>query len=122
MLIHRGKIFREFIDRYCAANECSITWVAKKAGYDQSTIYRHFEKAELPYHIIYKYGKALEHDFSIEFPEMTDEFEMIKETENRAVVNDLEECTRQRDYWMKKYVDLLEKHNALLMNKLSENQ
>jgi len=56
MLNNRGIILRKVVDKYCDINKSSITAVAHAAGYNQSTIYRHFDKSDLSYHIIRKYG------------------------------------------------------------------
>lgn|SRR5690606_19304942 len=118
MLTHRGEILRSVIDKYCAANATSITSVAQKAGYNQATIYRHFAKEDLSFHIIRKYGRAMRHDFSREFPEMKEEFDYLTEPEEKYETINLSTCIEQRDMWQARYYELLEKHNALLTEKL----
>lgn len=118
MLNHRGKIFRTVVDKYCNETRMSISKLTKEAGYDQSTIYRHFEKEDLAFHIIKRYGKIMKYDFTKDFPEMaeSDFFETEQWTANNP---DLDECLKQSDMWKSKYLNLLEQHNALLMEKLS---
>lgn len=120
MLIHRGKILREAVDKYCKKHGTPITRIAKKAGYDQSTIYRHFDKDDLSFSTIIKYGKAMEHDFSEEFPEMIEFFSFEKP---EVKLNDSrmsnEECMEQLKHYQKKYIELLEKHNQMLTNRLT---
>lgn len=120
MLTHRGEILRSVIDKYCAANATSITSVAQKAGYNQATIYRHFAKEDLSFHIIRKYGRAMRHDFSREFPEMKEEFDYLSEPEEKYETMNLSTCIEQRNMWQSRYYELLEKHNALLTEKLKE--
>ena len=120
MLKHRGEVLHNTCMRYCQINGMSLTALAKKAGYNQSTIYRHFEKEDLPYHIIRRYGKAMGHDFRVEFPEMAEDFDLVNEpVAEYMATTTLGACLEQRDYWRNRYVDLLEQHNKLLLNQLS---
>ncbi|WP_040478844.1 TetR/AcrR family transcriptional regulator [Mariniradius saccharolyticus] len=123
MLTHRGKILREVVDKYCAAQGSTISAVAQKAGYNQATIYRHFEKEDLPFHIIRKYGKAMGHDFRMEYPEMEEEMAAWSEPTEKYgnYTQTLSEVVLERDQWREKYYRLLEIHNKLLMERL-QNQ
>jgi AcrR family transcriptional regulator len=118
VLIHRGKILREVVDKYCDMNKVTITSLSHAVGINQSTIYRHFEKDDLPYHIILKYGKAMRYDFSKEFPDMTEALDMLSDGEVEYGSIDLSTCKKQLEHWQNKYINLLEKHNELLMDKL----
>lgn len=121
MLKHRGKILQDVCNRYCQINGMSLTALSRKAGYDQSTLYRHFDKDTLPFHTIRRYGKAMSHDFRKEFPEMAEDFELVMEPETEYMTTTtLASCMEQRDYWHKKYVDLLERHNDLLTDQLKK--
>jgi AcrR family transcriptional regulator len=122
MLIHRGKILQDAVYKYCEKHGISITRLAKKAGYEQSTIYRHFSNDKLSYNVIIKYGKAMMHDFSEEFPDMMRHFRLEeeapeKEMPDKGLTND--ECMEQLKYYQKKYIELLEKHNQMLINRLT---
>lgn len=120
MLTHRGKILKDVVYKYCEKHGTPITKIAKTAGYDQSTIYRHFDRDDLNYSILIKYGKAISHDFSEEFPEMVEEFSFSKpehRPEEMKMSND--ECMEQLNYYQKKYIELLEKHNQMLTNRLT---
>lgn len=121
MLIHRGKILKELIYKYCQQEGISITKIAKRAGYDQSTVYRHFTLDNLNYNILIRYGKAMRHDFSEEFPEMTDYFTVEEEVFPKELPPQPlspEECMEQLKYYQTKYIELLEKHNKMLANRL----
>lgn len=123
VLKHKGQILKNAIYRYCDMQGMSLTALAKKAGYDQSTPYRHFEKEDLQNHIILRWGKAMGYDFRKEFPELEEDWDMVKDTD-RASYPDKptgEECEKQVEYWRKKYVDLLELHNQLLMEKVKNH-
>lgn len=121
MLNHRGKMLRKVIDQHCNSSGMTITAIAQKAGYNQATIYRHFEKEDLPYHIIRKYGKAIGHDFRMEYPEMEEELSAWSEPGPAKYGNypqTLSEVVTERDMWKEKYYKLLENHNRLLLERL----
>jgi len=121
MLNHRGKILRTTVDKYCNSQGVSITAIAHKAGYNQATIYRHFDKEDLPFHIIRKYGKAMNHDFRMEYPDMEDEFSTVGDGPGEKYGNypqTLTEVIAERDKWREKYYKLLEIHNRLLIERL----
>jgi AcrR family transcriptional regulator len=120
--MHKGEIFKDVFYRYCQVHGISLTALAKKAGYDQSTPYRHFDQDDLQNHIILRWGKAMGHDFRKEFPELAADYELISEEDKEAFgigdrVKDLEQSL---EHWKKKYMDLLERHNELLMDKLNQ--
>lgn len=43
MTIHKAKILKDAINRFCKMEGLSLTALAKKAAYDQSPPYRHLE-------------------------------------------------------------------------------
>lgn len=121
---HRGKILRKVVDRYCNMHKSTISHIAHEAGYDQSTIYRHFDKADLAFHILRKYGKVLHYDFGVDYPELIEEQVSFLEdvsSYGRFVQDELatDECRSQLAFWQMKYIKLLEQHNDLLVSKLS---
>lgn len=124
MIKHKGEILKKVIYKYCNMQGVSLTALAKKAGYDQSTPYRHFDRDDLPNHTILRWGKAMKHDFRKEFPELAEDWELISQ-EDRMIEPEGEtakEYEEKIEYWRTKYVDLLERHNELLMSKLKGNQ
>tara|TARA_R110002020_G_C16314529_1_gene774171 strand:+ start:6471 stop:6887 length:417 start_codon:yes stop_codon:yes gene_type:complete len=123
VLKHNGKILQETVNKWCGINGFSLTALAKKIGINQSTLYKHFDREDLPYYTIRRYGKAMGHDFRKEFPEMADDFEMVSEPERESyAVSNLAECEKQRQLWQRKYMELLERHNEMLMSQLQENK
>ena len=66
MLINRGKV----LEKVFKASGFSLTELSKRVAYDRTTVYRHFAKPDLEFTILIRYGKALNHDFTIEFPEL----------------------------------------------------
>lgn len=73
MLKHRGQIVEKVVRKWCAKNGFTILALSKKLEQAPSTTYRQLEKEELPFHIIKRFGKAMGHDFRVEFPEIEDE-------------------------------------------------
>lgn len=90
--------------------------VAMMAGYSRSAYYKHIENPNLEYHILMAYGKAIKHDFTIELPEMPKYIFNDPEDSNRP--SSIEEAIRQRDMWKDKYVELLEKYNRLIEERM----
>lgn len=125
MLKHRGKILEGIVRKYCDQNGFSITALSKKIDQNPSSTYRQFEKEDLPFYIIQKFGKAMGHDFRVEFPEMEDDmgYAVPGTAEIDSKIYEpitLLQAIQQRDTWKNKYLELMEKHNALLQLKLEE--
>lgn len=120
MEVHRGELLRQTLKKYCKANGVTLTYIARQVGYDQSTLYKHFDKEDLDYHIIRKYGKAIKHDFRMEYPSMENDYlSIIEETGEDGKT--MEECLKEIEHWKMKYLSLLEKHNQLLTERVNNN-
>ncbi len=97
--------------------------IIEKAGYKYPTFYVHIKNDDLSYQILARYGKALNHDFSIEFPEMLDHI-----MNDDAVVYpeklSFEEMTNDRDKWRTKFISLNERYRILQdkYNKMLEDK
>lgn len=125
MLKHRGKILEEVVRKWCDQSGFSITALSKKIGQNPSSTYRQFEKEDLPFYIIQKFGKSMGHDFRVEFPEMEDDmgYAVPGAAEIDSKIYEpitLLQAIQQRDTWKNKYLELMEKYNALLQLKLEE--
>ncbi len=92
--------------------------VALKAGYSRSAFYKHVENPNLDYHIIMAYGKALNYDFTQEFPDMPRYEIHDAETFYNSTPTTREEMLMQRDYWRDKYYELLEKYTGMIEEKM----
>lgn len=119
MLINRGEI----LEKIFKASGFTLTELSKRVSYDRTTVYRHFAKPDLEFSILLKYGKALNHDFTVEFPELLSYFGTIEEPMNAYTPQTLAEALKERDLWKDKYIKLLEKHNSLILKtyKISED-
>lgn len=108
--IHIGEVLHEVASRH----NLSISEIAKRAGYTQSTFYKHIKRADLPYKILYKYAQAMNYFFLKELPDfkkwLGDKGLIDKEGEG----NDYEKLKKDRDNWKDKYYILLEKYNNIL--------
>lgn len=112
---HRGEI----VEKVVRASNMSLTKISKQIGYDRSSMYNFFENPDLPFDIILLIGKAIKHDFRIEFPELfiQDPADIVSEPEPKYLA--LNDCLREKEEWRNKYYTLLEEHTTLLrsMNK-----
>jgi hypothetical protein len=90
-----------------------------RANYSRSSYYKHISNPDLDFHILIAYGKAIGHDFTEEFPEMPKYvLEDPEETYSKPLT--LDEAIRQRDQWKDKYLDLLEKYNRMIEERMEK--
>lgn len=114
--LNRGQVLATAVE----ATGLNKEQVAIKAGYSRSGYYKHIENPDLDFHILMAYGKAIGHDFTQEFPEMPRY--LLEEPEQMyGKKPSLEEVVRQRDQWKDKYLELLEKYNKLIEERLKGN-
>ena len=108
----------QVIEHVVREDHVGISELSRKLHVSRRTIYNWFNQKTLSYEIIYKIGKAIKHDFSKEFPENF----MIDMQESRLNKDSLIDGDDNTDgayadsvnYWMNKYILLLEKYNELL--------
>lgn len=120
-MIHRGKILEQVLRKWSSENGAPLTFIAKKAGYDRSTIYRHFKDESLDYGIIRQYGRIIRHDFSKEFPTLKESDTIGLDPEEPYGGMSKEECYSQVEHWRNKYIKLLEQYNSIVVEKLLMN-
>lgn len=94
---HKG----EYLNWVVRTKGIKITVLTAKVGVDRSTFYNHIKDPGLPYAVIVKYGKILNHDFSAVYPKMPSE-----NHENSPMITTFEEMEKDRDWWKSKYQDL----------------
>lgn len=104
---HKG----EYLNWVVRTKGIKITVLTEKVGVDRSTFYNHIKDPMLPYSVIAKYGKILNHDFSSEYPKLQED-----NSDNGPIITTFEEMQRDRDFWKSKYQDL-EKRLAGLLDK-----
>lgn len=107
--IHRGKVLHDALRQHPR----KIKEIVKDAGYQYGTFYKHAAKEDLSYEIIAKYGKAINKDFSVEFPEMND-FPSLAIVERANMHTSSIEIQNELNDLREKYSHFLNKHNLLL--------
>ncbi len=111
--IHRGQVLKNAVEVTGLNKEV----VAEKAGYTRSSYYKHIQEPNLAYHILTAYGKAIKHDFTIELHDMPKY--MLEEPTTDYDKTMSPEAIRQIVYWKDKYLELLEKYNQLIEERLA---
>lgn len=113
--LNRGQILAAAVE----ASNLSKEDVAAKAGYSRSAYYKHIENPNLDYHILIAYGKAIGHDFTEEFPDMP-KYLLEEPDEGYGKPKNLEEALRFLEQWKNKYLELLEKYNRLIEERMEK--
>lgn len=111
--IHRGQVLQAAVD----ATRLNKKDVAEKAGYSRASYYKHIQEPELDFHILAAYGKAIKYDFSEELHDMP-KYALSEPDIPYGKVLTAEEAIHQRDYWKDKYLELLEKYNRLIEERM----
>ena len=116
MLRHDGEILKKLIGK----GEVPISRIAKQLGVDRSTIYRMFEKTDIPIEFLLKIGKVINKDMSTFFPEV---IQAIQEPPmNYNSPKSYSDLLDESRYWKDKYIDILEKYNSLLKEQLASSK
>ena len=103
---NRGQIVEKIIRR----SGYSITKLSKKLGISRNTLYNRFENPSLGYRFIVEVGNVIHYDFTLDFPEIKEEIELLGEPPLRSVDRETAELWRAEG----KYILLLEKYTKLL--------
>ena len=115
---HKGKI----VEKAVRESGISITKICKKLGKTTRWMYYTFENPDVSLDYIIKIGKIIHHDFSSEIKE----YSSFMEKSLRYTIYEPEASYIDRlenaDYWKDKYLELLEKYNALLAEKLENKK
>lgn len=108
----------QVIERTVRADHIGVSELSRKLQVSRRTIYNWFHQERLSLDIICKIGSAIKHDFSKEFP---DDFARLNGENSYndnlymgGVGNSDEAYANSVNYWMNKYINLLEKYNELL--------
>lgn len=100
MSLHHGSIVEKAIRR----SSRSITDIAKSTNLNRRSIYNYFNQKRLKPSLIISIGTAIQFDFSEEIPEL------------KSNKNHIDVTFEKEDYWKSRYIDLLEKYNAILQH------
>ncbi|MGE8423695.1 MAG: hypothetical protein ACN6PI_12745 [Sphingobacterium siyangense] len=107
--IHRGKILHEVLKKHPRR----IKDIVEDAGYKYGTFYKHKNNPDLSFEIIAKYGKVINKDFSVEFPDMAN-FPSLALVETAYSNRGSIDLKKELDELREKYSIFLNKHNAIL--------
>ncbi|MEJ7560761.1 MAG: hypothetical protein WKF66_20790 [Pedobacter sp.] len=104
MLQHRGQIVEKVIRR----KGTSLTDLAKVMKVNRRTLYNWFKQRNLKQETIVRMGFAMNHDFSVEFPDLliSEDFKVKSPVQLKV--------DSKGDDWKEKYIDLLERYTSLL--------
>ncbi len=103
----------EIVELVIRRNNLSISELSRRLHVSRRSIYNWFEQSDLSLDVICKIGEVLNHDFSLDFPDL---FNMNKLKFLDNLNQDFQEEINQNsvNYWRNKYISLLEKHNEIL--------
>lgn len=112
MTTNKGDVIERAVRKKIGISELS-----RKLQVSRTAIYNWFEYGHVNLETICKIGKAIDYDFTKEFPE---EFANAQNLNGMdvpvAAENQDEDIHDIVNHWMTKYIDLLEKYNALLVD------
>ncbi|MBL4678623.1 MAG: helix-turn-helix domain-containing protein [Mucilaginibacter sp.] len=98
----------------------SISEIARLTVINRKTVYNWFNQKYLKPEIIYKIGCVINHDFSVEFPELFTKDHFSKQ--NKEVFMNTQGGSNnempENIAWKDRYIALLEKYNNLLVKRL----
>jgi plasmid maintenance system antidote protein VapI len=106
------------VEKIVRRSGISIAELARRIHVDRRSIYYWFKQDNLNPDIIYRIGKALNHDFSSEIPSLANSFNLDAHTKDAKRITPDE--SNNVLYWKNKYIALLEKYNELLVSINSE--
>jgi hypothetical protein len=87
-------------------------------GISSKTVYRHYGTIDLDDTTMLRYGQVLRHDFSKEIPQLAEAMNFFKEPEAKYYTRTKEDLIEEIESWKNKYINLLEKYNKLVEEKL----
>lgn len=113
--IHRGLVLKNAVDITGLNKEI----VAEKAGYTRASYYKHIQEPSLPFHILIAYGRSINYDFTEDLPEMP---KYLLQEHDAGYEKNLtaDQAIKQIHYWKDKYLDLLEKYNRLIEERVGK--
>jgi hypothetical protein len=118
MPLHHGQI----IERILRRQDLSICEVARLISVNRRTMYNWFNIQTLKPEIIYQVGHAINHDFSVEFPDFFKTGDFVLKAKSTLSSNEkLKIWEAEKELIYKgKYLDLLDRYGQLV-DKLTHN-
>jgi AcrR family transcriptional regulator len=102
---HHGEI----VETAVRASGVSISRLAKKLGVTRQTVYNYFHSQTIPWDTIRQIGDYINHDFSQEVKENGKKYNI-----DTNFPFQFKDDAQEASFWRYKYIELLEKYNALL--------
>lgn len=100
--LHRGEIVKSIISRL----KISKTLIADRLNIHRTTLYGYFEEPDLSLDKVVKIGAIINHDFSVEIPEVKyykgTTLQQVNEDGANYQINlakDYNDCVKDRDFW-----------------------
>lgn len=117
MELHHGQTIERIIRR----NGYSITELARLTGVNRRSVYNWFNQRHLKPEVIYRIGVVINYDFSSLFPGLfpKDDFMQAQKMEIEQV-GEINPLSKEDSSFKDKYIELLEKHNELLLTYLNQ--
>jgi hypothetical protein len=94
----------------------SISEIARLTSINRKSVYNWFNQKYLKPEVIFRIGCIINHDFSVEFPELFTPEHFNKGDKQESSNSEIPNNT----VWKDKYIALLERYNDLLTNRLHE--
>lgn len=92
-----------------------ISELSRKLQVSRTAIYNWFESGQINLDTICKIGEAIDHDFTKEFPEEFANAQHSAANSGTTPAENKDEANSV-DYWINKYINLLEQYNDLLLD------
>lgn len=103
-------------------NKISISELSRILDVSRTSIYNWFQQPQLSLDIVCKIGYVIDYDFGNDFPDaFAKAGDRIMANLVKEKMDDAQYYTNSVQYWMNKYITLLEKHTELLNNTMNSN-
>lgn len=111
MITHHGHVVEKVIRR----DGHSISDISRLLSVNRRSIYNWFDQPKLRPEIIYRIGCVIEHDFSIELPDVfsPNDFKFNAEVKEDVIATGNDKPLKDDAYWKEKYYSLLERYDLL---------
>ena len=114
------KHYGQIVELVIRKKGVSISELARLTHMNRRSVYNWFNQKYLKQETIYQIGIIISHDFSVEFPEL---FRQEDFNQNQVELNGTSFWEPPNpSLWKDKYIELLEKYNNLLRNRMESGQ
>lgn len=116
MANHYGQIVEKVIRR----DGHSISDVSRLMKVNRRSVYNWFNQPNLRPEIIYRIGRIIKHDFSVDLPHVfkSEDFAFENKKYHHPESFQAEPALKDGDYWKKKYTELLKSYKLLAKDKV----